>query len=312
MDEDYYKVLGVSREASQPDIERAYRKMARKYHPDMNPDDRTAKEKFQKVQQAYDVLNDPEKREMYDRYGSSFSQFAGAQPQPGGAGAFEFDFSQIFGQRGGGRGGFDGGLGEMFEQFTRAGAGRPGGRRGSRQGAHVESELQVPFETAVVGGQTPISLRRSNGKVETMTVTIPAGIEDGKKIRLRGQGEPGAGGPAGDLLITIRVAAHPYFRRKGNDLEVDLPVSIAEAALGAKVDVPTPKGVITLTIPRGTSSGRRLRAKGLGVKPKSGEAGDLYAIVQIVLPPTIDEGATELIRKLDQHLPHHPRAELRW
>lgn len=316
MDNDYYKVLGVGRDASQPDIERAYRKMARKYHPDMNPDDRTAKEKFQKVQQAYDVLNDPEKREMYDRYGSSFEQFAGGRAHPGGpggTGGVDVDFSQIFGQRGGGGGaGFDGGFADLFEQFTRAGAARSGGRKAARRGANLETEVQVPFATAVLGGDTQLSLMRSSGKVVTATVKIPEGHEDGAKIRLRGQGEPGANGPPGDLLITVHVAPHPFFRRKGNHLEVDLPVTLAEAALGAKVDIPTPKGVISLGVPRGTSSGQRLRAKGLGVKSKSGGVGDLHAIVQIVLPPAIDDRAAELIRELDQRLPHRPRMDLKW
>ncbi len=313
MDEDYYKILGVKRDASQPDIQRAYRELARKYHPDMNPGDGQAKERFQRVQQAYDVLSDPEKREMYDRYGSSFQSAGGGPggrpftyPHAGPGGGFEeVDFSQIFGGRG------SEGFADIFKQFT---GGRGQGRRARPQrGADLQHEQEVPFQTAITGGEVALTLRRSGGKVETISVKIPAGMEDGQKIRLRGQGEPSAsGGKPGDILIQIRVAPHPFFKRRGNNLEVIVPVTLAEAALGAKIDVPTPKGTITLSVPPGTSGGRRLRVKGLGVAPPKGPAGDLYAEIRIVLPKELDDETQEQIRQIDRRYPLNPRAELRW
>jgi DnaJ-class molecular chaperone len=321
MDEDYYKILGIARNASQAEIQKAYRDLARKYHPDLNPEDKSAKRKFQRVQQAYDVLNDADKREMYDRYGSSFeSMGAGGEPggwrtyQSGPGGFEDVDFGQFFGQRAGGEGpgGFDSGFAEIFRQFTRAGGG-PRARSRAARGADLHHEVQIPFRTAVTGGEARLSVRRPGGKVETIAVKIPAGVDDGKKIRLRGQGQPGAaGGQAGDLLITIRVQPHPCFRRDGKHLELTVPVTLAEAALGAKIDVPTPQGTITLTVPPATSSGKRLRIKGRGVRPPSGEAGDLYAEIQIVLPDKLDERSAELIREFDQRQSQSPRTRLHW
>ena len=326
MADDYYKTLGVARDASAADIQKAYRKLARKFHPDLNPDDATAKTKFQEVQRAFDVLNDASKRELYDRYGSSFESMgagAGGGPRGGRAtwgaapGAEEIDFSDLFGQRHGGEDP-SGMFGDIFTQFRRGGSTR--GRRAAPQeparGADLATELEIPFNTAVVGGQAQISLQRDGGKVETLAVKIPPGIDEGKKIRLRGQGEAVSGGTSGDILITIHVAPHPWFTRRGNDLEVRVPVTLAEAALGAKVDVPTPKGTIALRIPAGSSSAKRLRVKGHGVAPKSGEPGDLYAEIQIVLPIPLDDECVELIKKLDEHAasahPQEPRRDLRW
>jgi DnaJ-class molecular chaperone len=317
MAEDYYKILGLSRNASQADIQKAYRKLARKYHPDMNPDDATAKDKFKKIQAAYDVLNDPQKRQVYDRYGDSFEAVgagAGAGPRwqtfRGGPEGFQdIDLGQIFGQAGaGGFGGFE----DLFKQFT--GGARTGRRQPPRtRGADLQHDLHIPFKTAITGGQAQLSIRRPSGDIETLNVKIPAGIEDGKKIRLRGQGEPSpTGGPAGDLLIAVHVAKHPYFRRRGNDLEVAVPVTVAEAALGAKIDVPTPQGEISLRIPPGSSSGKRLRLKGMGAATETGGRGDLYAEIQIVLPDTLDQTSLDLIRQLDQRQSLNPRADLKW
>jgi curved DNA-binding protein len=320
MEEDFYKILGVSRNATPDDIQKAYRKLARKYHPDINTE-KNAKKKFQQIQQAYDVLNDPQKREMYDRYGSSFES-AGAGPGPGGgtwrtgpggAGGFEgFDFSQLFG--GTGEGSFEGPFGQFFQQT--AGRGGAGGRRAAgrpRRGSDVRHEIEIPFQTAVTGGETRLLVRRGDtDRDETITVKIPPGVGDGQTIRLRGQGEQGpSNGTPGDLLITIRVAPHPLFRRNGLDLEIDVPVTVGEAALGTKVDVPSPHGTISLKIPAGASSGKRLRIKGQGVHRKD-EKGDLYAVIQIVLPSRIDPASAELLKKFDQQQPFNPRAELRW
>jgi DnaJ-class molecular chaperone len=318
-EEDFYKVLGVRRDATQADIQKAYRELARKHHPDMNPDDKSAKDRFQKIQRAYEVLNNKEKRELYDKFGPDFERVAAAGAggwQPGGGGwtagggegaSFEdFDFSQIFGGQPGG-----GGFGDFFSQVT--GGARP--RRGAspRRGADVRHEAEIPFHTAINGGEVRLVVQRPTGEVETLTVKVPAGIETGKKIRLRGQGEPGPrSGPPGDLIVVVRVRPHPFFERKGNDLEVRVPVTLAEAALGAKIDIPTPKGTISLTVPPRTSSGRRLRVKGYGVPSADGKAGDLFAELQIVLPTQLEKADQEFIRQFDERHKLDPRSELKW
>jgi len=316
MAEDYYKILGVERGASPKEIEKAYRKLARKYHPDLNPDDKTAKERFQKVQRAYDVLNDPEKRKMYDQFGSGFESMGGGGPrwQTHGTapeGFQEVDFSQFFGgeSQGGGFGGFE----EILRQFAGGGGARRRGRQAPpARGADLHHDLQIPFATSITGGQAQLSVRRADGKVESITVKIPPGIEDGKKIRLRGQGERSpSGGTSGDLLITVRVGKHPCYRRHGRDLEVAVPVTLGEAALGAKIELPTPQGVISLKIPPGTSSGKRLRLKGMGVAGSDGH-GDLYAEIQIVLPPDLDKEDLARIRQLEHGYRENPREELQW
>ncbi len=314
MEKDYYKVLGVSREASPDEIKKAYKKLAAKYHPDVNPDDEKAKERFQEIQAAYDVLSDPEKREKYDRYGSAFETMGAGGPGggtwtysggPGGFSAEEIDLSELFG----GREGFGSfadmfGFGEGRRRRTR--------RAGPRRGADLAAEITIDFATSVTGGRQTIVVTDGDGNPKTLEVSIPPGIEDGKKIRLRGQGARGShGGPAGDLLITVHVAPHPVFRRKGKNLEMTLPVTVGEAALGTSVDVPTPWGTIGVKIPPGTSSGRRLRIKGHGVRTKSGQ-GDLYLEVSIVLPPRIDEESRELLRQFDERTRFDPRTEIRW
>jgi DnaJ-class molecular chaperone len=290
----------------------------------MNPDDKSAKKKFQKIQAAFDVLNDSKKREMYDRYGSSFETMAGGGPRGGatwhtaygpgaGMGGFEdVDFGQFFGERyGGERAGVY--FGDLFEQFRRASGGRRSRAGRQRRGADLEHELRIPFATAISGGTVQLSVAHQSGKTETLEVKIPPGIDDGKKIRLRGQGEPGAaGGTPGDVLLTVRIEPHPHFHRQGNNLVVRVPVTLAEAALGAKVDLPTPKGTVSLQVPPGTSSGVKLRVRGHGVAPKTGPAGDLLAEVQVVLPKSLDESARQAIRQIGERYPQNPRANLRW
>lgn len=312
MAEDYYKTLELNRGASQAEIDKAYAQLARKYHPDVNPDDKSAKKKFQEIQSAYDVLKDPKKREMYDRYGSAFEQAGQGGGPRGGAtwtynvGPEDFDFAQFFG------GETPGGMGDIFGQMRR---GRGSQRRRTVQtaGADVEAEVEIPFNLAVMGGETQLSLRRATGETETLTVRIPAGIDDGKKLRLRGRGEPGAGGaPSGNLLVIVRVATHPYFTRRGDHLYVRLPVTLWEAAAGAKVDVPTPKGTVSLRVPPGSSSGTKLRVKGHGVAPADRPPGDLFAEVQIVLPGKLDDAALAQIKEIDARYPQQPRQDLRW
>ena len=314
MENDYYKVLGVSRDASPDDIKKAYKKLAARYHPDVNPDDKTAKEKFQKVQAAYDVLSDPEKRERYDRYGSAFESMGGGGPggqwrtySTGPGGGFEGrDWSELFGG-GEGFGGID--LESLFGGAARAGRRRPRKTRGG----DVRAELTVDFRTAVLGGRREIALETPSGEPKQVSVTIPAGIEDGKKIRLRGLGLPGsAGGSSGDLLITVHVTPHSDFRREGRDLYLTLPLTIGEAVLGASIDIPTPHGTIALKIPPNSSSGKQLRVKGFGVRPAKGRAGDLYVDLSIVVPPLIDEQSRQLIEQFESRNPLTPRDGLHW
>ena len=316
MADDYYQVLGVPRTATEEDIRKAYREMARKYHPDLHPDDDAAKEQFKKVQTAFDTLNDPSKREMYDRYGSSFEGVGGgaggwspqgqAGPFPGGfQGGGEVDLESIFG----------GGFADLF------GGGRS--RRGNRRqraartpGEDLTASIRIPFRLAIDGGKTDVRVER-DGWGETISVTIPQGMPDGARMRLRGQGRPGSGGgAAGDLLLEVRVDAHPTFRRDGDTLLVNLPITLSEALEGAKVDLPTPWGTISLRIPPGTSSGKRLRASGMGVRHANGAKGDLIADVQIVLPVPADAAATsallEAARAAEASDPQPPRAALSW
>ncbi|MEN6458948.1 MAG: J domain-containing protein [Thermoguttaceae bacterium] len=327
MAEDYYSVLGVPRNASPAEIQKAYRELARKHHPDMNPGDKTAKKKFQKVQAAFDVLNNPEKREMYDRYGSSFETVGQGGPQgartwtsggaghgPGGFSAEDIDLSQFLGERFGQE--MPGGLGDLFGQFRRA-AGRSrrsaGAQQAAQRSADLVQELQIPLNTSVTGGEVQISVQRPGGKTETLAVKIPAGIEDGKKIRIRGHGQPAPrGGTPGDILLTIRVEPHPFFHRCGNQLHVRVPVTLGEAVAGAKVDVPTPKGTVTISVPPGSSSGTKLRVKGHGVTPKNGTAGDLLAEIQIVLPKSLSDDDRRAIQQIDQRYSQNPRRSLRW
>jgi len=323
MAEDYYKTLGVRRDASQADIERAYRELARKSHPDLNPDDKAAKAKFQQVQKAFDVLGDTEKRELYDRYGSSFESMGAGGPQdatwgagPGagfGAGAENVDFSQFFGERFGAEG--VGGLGDIFGHFQRTSGRRAAGAspRKRTRGEDILHQVQIPLNVAVGGGQIQVTVQRRSGKVDEINVKIPAGIEGGKKIRVRGQGEPAPGkGTPGDILITVRVASHPFFTRRGRHLHLKVPVTLAEAALGAKIDLPTPTGTVTLSIPPGTSSGAKLRVKGHGVTSKGATPGDLLAEIEIVLPKELDDVDREAIEQLGKRHPQQPRADLRW
>ena len=319
MADDHYQTLGVPRTASAEDIRKAYRDLARKYHPDLHPDDDAAKEKFKQVQAAFDVLNDASKREMYDRYGSSFEGVGGGGPRgwgggpfqgggfPGGGGA-EIDLESLFG----GAGGFE----QMFGGRGRGTA--AGGRRrrpAQAAGADVTARITVPFRLAIDGGKTDIQVDRGGTK-ETISVTIPQGVPDGARMRLRGQGEPGSGGgPAGDLLLEVGIEPHAVFRRDGDTLELTLPVTLAEAIEGAKVDVPTPWGTIALKVPPRTSGGRKLRAGGMGVRHANGSKGDLIAEVQIVLPDTTDAAAVERLldaARVAQGGAGSPRAQFSW
>jgi curved DNA-binding protein len=327
---DYYEVLGVARDATPEAIKKAYRSLARKLHPDVNPGDKTAEKRFKEVQQAYDILSDAEKRSRYDRYGdAAFEGMAAAGPRAGaqdftfrfGEPGFEnVDFSQFFGNvRAGGGGGGRGTAvddeeeesgGGLFEDLLgRMRTGRPGRPRAGRG---MEAHLAIPFLTAVRGGETTIEVQRGEGKSESLVVKIPPGVETGSKLRLKGRGEPGPkGAPAGDLTIRLTVQSHPYFRREGRDLLVDVPITVGEAILGARIDVPAPDGQKSLTIPPGSSSGQKLRLRGQGV-PASGSltAGDLFVVLKIVVPRKVDDEGRQLIEEFSRRHPQNPRAGL--
>jgi len=321
--DDYYEILGVSKSATEDEIQKAYRKLARKYHPDLhaNGTDREkeqAKQKFQKVQQAYDVLSDKKKRRMFDQMGPGFDQMGG-NPFGGGGqgnpfGGMDIDLSSLFGGAGGGpgRGGFE----QIFRQMGGGGQGAgPGPQPRTKvppKPDSIEQEITVSFATSVLGGVHQVSFQRTNGKVETISVKIPAGIENGKKIRLRGQGAESYSGQRGDLLIVVKVAPHPNYRRKGLNLSLTVPITLAEAALGAKVDVPTPHGTVTLTVPAGTSSGKSLRLKGMGVRVKD-KKGDLVVELHVRLPKELTESDEKLIKQLElAYQEEDLRSEIRW
>ncbi len=318
MPEDLYQTLGVSRDATKDDIQKAYRKLARKYHPDFNPDDGKAKERFKRVQEAYDVLSDQEKRDAYNRYGNDFERIrtGGYQPGAGAGSSFEgLDIEQIFGA-GGGRaagGGFENGFSDFFEQVMGGGAGR-GGAKSTRRaapaktaGENLRHELQIPLQKAINGGSAEFYLHTTRG-ANKLSVNIPAGIESGTKMRLRGKGEPSlTGGPAGDLILVVTISEDAQFKRQGRNLEMTLPVTLCEAALGAKIDVATPRTTIALSIPSCSSSGRKLRIKGQGITDSKGETGDLIVQIQIMLPRSLDDAAKQAIEEIDRSHPLDPR-----
>ena len=331
MADDYYQVLGLSRGASADEIHKAHKKLARKYHPDLHEDGddrekKRAKEQFQKVQQAYDVLSDPEKRKMYDQFGPEFERMGGGGGNPfqgggnpfggggggGAGGGADFDFSQLFG----GGGGMEDILRQMGGAGGRGGNPFGGGRQPGPppQPQAVEQEITIPFSVAVQGGQHQVSFQRRNGKIDNITVKIPQGIESGKKIRLRGQGQSASpGGDRGDLMIIVKVASHPSFSRAGWNLSVTVPISVTEAINGAKIDLPTPHGTVAVSVPPGTSSGKSLRLKGMGVRTGDGKKGDLIATLQIHVPEEISDADRELIAKLgDKWTDVETRSKIVW
>ncbi len=291
-DLDYYKVLGVPKTASADELRKAYRKLARENHPDAKPNDNAAAERFKQVQEAYDVLNDDTKRKQYDKFGSAYAQAgrAGAGPNPFG-GAGPIDLGDLFGQ------------GVDFSEFFGGGAPTGSSRKGKRvpaRGEDVRATVSVPFETAVSGGAVDIRVERG-GKIETLAVKVPPGVGVGQVIRLAGQGSPAPrGGTAGDLFLTIDIEPHAYFRREGSNLLVDVPITLSEAVLGAKAEVPTlTEGLMLVTIPPGTSSGAKLRLRGKGiVDPQTHQPGDQFVVVKIVVSKEISDADKLLYKQL--------------
>ncbi len=328
-DKDFYAILGVPADADAATIKKTYRKKARTMHPDQNAGDAAAEARFKEIGEAYSVLSDPEQRKQYDQI-RTMSR-GGARFTAGGSGADGGNFEDLFsGMFGGGQAGTrtrysTGGagqpdledlLGGLFGQG--AGAAYPGGSfggydgrgatRGPRRGTDIQARTTIPFRDAVTG--STVTLTTPDG--QRITTRIPAGVRDGQKIRLRGKGSPGdAGATAGDLMLTVSVEKHPVFGRDGDNLTIDLPVTFAEAALGATVSVPTLEGApVKVKVAAGTPSGRVLRVKGRGVR-RDGKSGDLLVKVQVVVPQRLTEAAREAVEKLQaDESGIDPRAEL--
>ncbi len=368
--QDYYELLGVPRKAAQKEIRQAYRRLARKYHPDLNPGDKASEEKFKQVQEAYDVLSDTKKRQMYDQFGFDAERRSAVPPEdaaPGGDVHFDF-------------GGFDfGGSGgtnfrDLFSQFFRGGGGVAEAERDVEPGSDLEYQIGISFWEAVRGTVKSLTITRletcstcngsgavgtpqvcdvcggsgqvtqTSGKMrfnvacprcggtghirtvcptcrgegrvrraDTIEVRIPAGVQTGSRVRVAGHGNAGThGAPPGDLYIITEVQPHPYFDRRGDDLYTVVPITVSEAALGAKIEVPTLDGRSLLRVPPGTNSGQklRLREKGVPSVRRHGHRGDLYVELQVIVPKPVDERVRNLLKELAKLEPEDPRRDL--
>ena len=317
-DRDFYEVLGVARDASPEEIKKVYRTLAKKLHPDRNPDDKDAEERFKDVSGAYSVLSDPEKRKLYDQFGEmglreGFDPEAYQAATQGAGGYGGFDFGDIFGGAARGQGGQGGGGHFEFnleDLFGGTGPGRGAYVRAPQRGADLQSEVTVDFRDAVLGCTKELSLRSAEGE-RTLKVRIPAGVRNDGKIRLRGQGALGVqGGPPGDLVLQVKVRKHPYFSIRGKQLHVKVPVTPLEAYAGAKVNVPTPEGSVQLSIPAGSQNGSKLRLRGKGIQPKGKPRGDLIAHLEVVLPERHSDEVEEAFRSVQDAFDGDPRAGL--
>lgn len=309
---DYYQIMGVSRDASQDEIKRAYRKLARKYHPDVSKEAQ-AEERFKEVQEAYEVLKDPQKRAAYDQLGTRWKQGEEFHPPPGWDSGFEF-----YG------GGFTGADASSFSDFFESlfggradfGRARPGGFGFDARGQDSFATIEISLEEAHRGTTRTVHLQspeaNEGGRIHlrdrTLNVKIPAGVTDGQQIRLSGQGSSGIGrGARGDLYLEIRLLPHPRFHVEGHNVILNLPITPWEAALGATVTVPTLGGSVDMKIPPGTRSGQKFRLKGRGLPGR--KAGDQYVVVQIMAPPAGTEREKDLYREMARTMPFNPRAD---
>ena len=305
---DYYETLGVSKTANEDEIRSAFRKLARKYHPDVAKDKKTAEEKFKQINEAYEVLSDPEKRRKYDQLGENWNQPGGFQPPPQwGAGQPGGGFHRGSGENGGVEFEFGGtGFSDFFEAFFGGGRGRSAfGGFGQREtmaerGSDVEADIMVTLEEALHGSTRQVSLRRAGSKkTETYQVRIPRGVREGQRIRLAGQGEASErGGKSGDLFLRVRLARHPDFSVEGSDLVHEVKIAPWQAVLGDQLIVPTLEGTARLKLPSGTQGGQRFRLRERGLPGVSGQRGDLYVVVQIALPKKLTEREREIWEQL--------------
>ncbi|MBF5041056.1 J domain-containing protein [Aggregicoccus sp. 17bor-14] len=342
MAEDFYQVLGVARSASDEEVKKAYRRLARKHHPDVNPGNKAAEEKFKQLGAAFEVLGDPKKRKLYDEFGDDaakigfdekkaeqYRAYRAAASAPGGGGysrgGIPFDmggegvdigdlFGELFGRAAAGGGGGGGAGFDPGELFGRAGRRRPAG---PVPGEDLSARVGLSFAEALQGTERTLNVRRPGrgGAEETkqLTVKIPAGVQTGSKVRLAGQGGPGErGGPAGDLYIETEVAEHPLVRREGDDLHMDLPITVREALLGAEVRVPTFQGDVTVRVPPGSQSGKKMRLRGRGAPSlRGGAAGDLYLRLEVRVPEEADDAARAAAEALERAYRGDVRAQLK-
>lgn len=347
MAKDFYATLGVARDADEKAIKSAYRKLAREFHPDVNPNNPNAEAKFKEISAAFQVLSDADKRKLYDQWGEDFDKIppgytggpgsgptsGGAGGYPGGAGGYGgVDLEELLRQAqhaqrghapGGGRVEFNTGgasqgdgsglFGELFGNF-RGGAGRQA-RRGPQRGGDVEQPITISFAESIHGTQRRLNLilRSENGREEKrdVTVKIPDGVQSGTKVKVSGKGASSAsGGPNGDLFLGVSVRSDPFWKRDGNNLKIEVPITFAEAALGAQIPVPTLDGKVTLKIPAGTQSGQIFRLSGRGIKPKAGSAGDELVTVKVAVPREPSERERELIQQLAAQRSEDVRAGL--
>lgn len=314
---DYYKILGVERSASEADIKKAYRKLAGKHHPDKPSGDET---KFKEINEAYEVLGDKKKRQMFDQLGANYQNGQNFQPPPG--------FDDIFGGHGGGgQGGFSGGqTGDFSDFFSSLFGGGGFGQQQNGFGGFQQSQAQkgndqivkvlVSLEEAVQGAQKSLTIQMPStnqfGQMahqpKNLKIKIPAGVKQGSRIRLAGQGSAGLrGGPNGDLLLEVDLQNHPLYKLDGDDVILNLPLTPWEAALGTKIEIPTLKGKVNMAIPAGSQSGNKLRIKGRGLG-KDAKAGDQYIVIQIHTPPATDEASQSFYKKMATEMPFNPRS----
>ncbi len=291
MTDDLYSVLGVSKDASADEIRKAYRKLARKHHPDLNPGDPTAEERFKRVGAAYEVLGNDDKRALYDELGPDAEKI-GYDPER----AEEYrrwkQRAEAASGYGGGFAGFGGDGSRSVEDLEDLLGDLFGRRRpaGPRRGQDIEARMRVSFRDAATGAKAEVQVPRPGGEISKLTLTVPAGVEEGQRLRLAGQGMPGAeGGPAGDLYVRVEIAPHPLFRREGLDLHLTVPITVPEALAGAEVKVPTLEGSVRLKVPSGTANGARMRLRGKGIGRRDQQAGDLYVTLEVKMPDSGDE-----------------------
>jgi len=338
---DYYKLLGVGKNASSDEIKKAYRKLAKQYHPDANKGNKEATEKFKEIGEAYEVLKDPEKRSRYDQLGSNWKAYsragAGAGWQPGGAqwqstgGRTVYDFSGSgfdFGDLGGGFSDFfemffgkgsDARFQDFSSTFGQAGAGTKQNQRTSwrtrrtpEKGQDVESKLEITLREAYFGTERTLKMQGQDGKIRTINVKIPKGIKNGGRIRITGEGakSPGGGAP-GDLYLSVEIHPHHFFTRKEDNLHCEIPVTVKEAVFGASIDIPTFNGYVSVKLPAGTQSGKTLRLKGKGMpKIKSTEYGDLYAKIKVVIPENLTPEQRKYLEEFSKTYNENPRTKI--
>jgi DnaJ-class molecular chaperone len=310
-EKDYYDILGVKKAAGDDEIKKAYRALAKKYHPDKNKGNKDAEAKFKQISEAYSVLGDKEKREQYDRLGREAFHFPGGGAAGGPFGGF--DFSQFQQTRAGGPGSGArtysrtrrtsgaGGFTDIFSDLFGGG----GMDMGPQRGGDVEAEVTIDFRDAVLGTTMELTLARGGDRPDTVKVKIPEGVADGQRVRLRGKGAPGIdGGPSGDLNLLVHVRPHPFFERRGDDIHIELPITVGEAVRGAEVEVPTIHGPVRARIPAGTQGGQTFRISGKGVKSK----GDHYYRVIVHVPK---QAPADAVEKIDAAYDTNPRANLK-